>query len=107
MITPEEIKRLFELSRIEASREELEKFPKELDAIFSYIEKLKSAPPRLASSEARPLGDLPPTLSFVAETTEFRKDGAYPLDATDVEFLKNSFPEREGDYLKTKKVFEG
>ena len=97
MITPEEVKRLFELSRIEASREELERFPKELDAILKYVEKLKSAP----------LGDLPPTLSFVAETTEFRKDGAYPLDAADVEFLKTSFPEREGDYLKTKKVFEG
>jgi|SRR3989344_1322749 len=91
------VKRLFELSRIEASREELEKFPKELDAILEYVATLKKAP----------LGNLPPTLSFVAETTEFRKDGAYSLDAADVEFLKNSFPEREGDYLKTKKVFEG
>ncbi|MBI4121615.1 MAG: aspartyl/glutamyl-tRNA amidotransferase subunit C [Candidatus Ryanbacteria bacterium] len=89
------VKHLFDLARIDASEEELAKFPKELDAILEYVAMLKKAP----------LDGLPPTLSFAPDTKELRRDEVSALDAADIAFLKKSFPEREMDYLKTKKVF--
>ena len=95
MITPEEVKKLFALARVEATPEELERLPKEISDILAYIDKLKSAP----------LGELPPTLSFAPTLKELRFDEIVSQDAVAVESLKKQFPEISGDYLKTKKVF--
>ncbi len=96
MLTPKEVKHLFDLARIEVSKAELEQFPKELNAIFSYIEELKKAPVEGVS----------PTLSFAPVLSELREDEARSMEGSDVEFLVHSFPESKNGYLKTKKVFE-
>ena len=92
MISPEEVKKLFELARIEASAEELQKFPKELDAILGYIKILTETP----------LGDVAPTISFTGKNVPLRADESI----APVKELKNQFPETENGYLKTKKVSE-
>jgi len=94
-MTPDEVKKLFALARVEATAEELERLPKEISDILTYIDKLKSAP----------LGELPPTLSFAPSLEELRPDEVVSQDAADNAALKAQFPEASGDYLKTKKVF--
>ena|SRR3989344_9566816 len=96
MITPEEVKKLFLLSRIEAGAIELEQFPRELNSIFGYVEQLKNAS----------VGETLPTLSFVSILPELRKDLPAAQDAVDTEGLKRSFPESKDGFLQTKKVFE-
>ncbi len=91
MVTPEEVKKLFELARIEASPEELEKFPKEIDAILGYVKILAEAP----------LADIAPTISFASGKTPLRSDAVI----TSSQARKIQFPAMQEGYLKTKKVF--
>ena len=95
MLNRDEVKHLFDLARIKASAVELEKLPGELDSILAYVHKLSDAP----------IGDIPPTLSFAPALKELRRDVATALPESDTNMLRGSFPEREGDFLKTKKVF--
>lgn len=97
MITPEEVKRLFELARIEASAEELAKFPAELDSILEYVAQLSSAD----------VANVSPTLSFAAPESTFREDAAFEPLVQEQTALTDQFPDEENGYLKTKKVFGG
>lgn len=95
MLNRDEVEHLFELARIKASDEELEKLPGELDSILAYAHKLSDAP----------IGDIPPTLSFAPSLKELRRDVETTPPESDTEMLRSSFPEREGRFLRTKKVF--
>lgn len=95
MLNSDEVKRLFELARIHASPEEMEKLPRELDSILMYFKTLSDAP----------LGDAPPTLSFAPAMKELRLDREVVPKATDTDILRASFPERERNFLKTQRVF--
>jgi aspartyl/glutamyl-tRNA(Asn/Gln) amidotransferase C subunit len=95
MITPEEIKKLFELSRIEPSEEDLTTLPKDLDAILEYIKTLQSVD----------LKDVAPTLSMAGEV-KLRSDEVRANAPGDVELITKQFPDSENGYLRTKKVFE-
>lgn len=90
MITPEEIKKLFELAKIEATPEELEKFPREIDAILAYVKKLSDAP----------VDNISPTLSMVPDALLRQDEARQPGK----DFIK-SFPASRKGYLETKKVF--
>lgn len=86
-----DVEKLFELAKIEIEKEDLEKFPHELNSILGYVSKLKEAS----------LGGIPPLLSLVPENNMIRKDVP-----TDTQFEgREQFPESEEGYLKTKKVF--
>ncbi|MEK7643654.1 MAG: Asp-tRNA(Asn)/Glu-tRNA(Gln) amidotransferase subunit GatC [Patescibacteria group bacterium] len=97
MITPEDVKRLFELAKIEVTEEELARFPKEIDAILEYIRKLQSAP----------LGEVSPTISFAPEDRALRVDANSVENAKRTDALRDAFPESFEHYLKVKKVFGG
>lgn len=95
MISPEDMKRLFELARIEPTREELERLPKDVVSILEYVQRLQSGD----------LAEASPTLSM-AKRTDLRADEAHPGTAADVELVTSQFPSQENGYLKTNKVFE-
>lgn len=95
MLRADEVKKLFELARIQASPDEMEKLPRELDSILMYFKMLSDAP----------LGDAPPTLSFAPAMKELRLDEEVLPEKADTDILRASFPEREDNFLKTKKVF--
>lgn len=95
MLNRDEVEHLFELARIKVSAVELEKLPGELDSILAYARKLSDAP----------IGDIPPTLSFAPALKELRHDVETTPSESDADMLRESFPEREGRFLKTKKVF--
>ena len=95
MITPDDVRHLFELAKVEASEEELKRFPREINSILEYIEMLRQAP----------LGYVSQTLSFAPEHGDLRNDAAHAQSPDMVTELKNAFPSVANDYLKTKKVF--
>lgn len=90
-----DIGKLFKLARIEINSQELEKFPKELEAILEYVAILKKAP----------LGAVTPTLSMAPNANVLRPDTAPSADPEITKILRKAFPRSDGDYVKTKKVF--
>ncbi len=93
MISKETIKDLADLARIEIDEKEAEKLAGEIDAILEYVGQVKSI-----------AGDAKEGVEFGAVKNVFREDveptesGAYSKELT------AEFPEREGDYLKVKKI---
>lgn len=93
MITKDEIKRLFELARIEYTQEDLEKFPLEINAILEYVAQLSSV-------------ELPAEAgATTVNTNELRADEVQGAGEKTLSLIKGAFPAREDDKLKTKKVF--
>lgn len=96
MITPEEVARLFELSKMSPTPEELETFPKEIDAILSYVKVLHHAPTR----------DTAPIISFAPKYPLLRADDVITREESDRDALKEQFPASKDGYVKTKNVFD-
>jgi aspartyl-tRNA(Asn)/glutamyl-tRNA(Gln) amidotransferase subunit C len=95
-MTREEIKKLAELSRIELTEAEIEKFTTELSAILSYV----SAVQELA-------GDEVPTEPVLGDRYNvFRQDAI--TEGTDeyTADLLAEMPATEGRYLKVKKILQ-
>jgi aspartyl-tRNA(Asn)/glutamyl-tRNA(Gln) amidotransferase subunit C len=90
-----DIEKLFELAKIKVTSEELERFPREFNAILEYAKKLKEAP----------LGALPPTLSMAPRKNVFREDESRDPENEMTALLVDQFPELKEGYLKTKNVF--
>lgn len=92
-MTKEEILHLGSLSRIRLSDGEVEKFHQEIEAILGYVGKVKEI---AAAAEADP--------AVGAVHNVFRADkvtnepGSFSAD------LIAAFPDREGNYLKVKKI---
>lgn len=93
MISEDDIKKLFELAKIEATEDELKKFPKEVGSILEYVATLSKVALPEASSDAHDI------------TNNFREDEVSPSSFAEREKIKGSFPENERGFLKTKKVF--
>ncbi len=99
MISSEEIKKLGLLARIEISAREEKELQKELEAILSYVSKLKEAPPSPRLRRASPSGaekeisddfdgDAPKILNV------FRKD----------EPLEDKSEIKKGEYIKVRYI---
>lgn len=93
MISEDDIKKLFELAKIEATEEELKKFPKEVNSILEYVATLS----QVALPDALDNGE--------GVINNFREDEALPGSSAQRERIKGAFPESERGLLKTKKVF--
>lgn len=91
MITKEDIKKLADLSRIEISDGEAESLTPEIDSILGYVSKIKDA-----------VGDIeknvPKHHNIMREDVSTNEGGQY------TEVLLDSAPEREGEYVKVKKI---
>jgi aspartyl-tRNA(Asn)/glutamyl-tRNA(Gln) amidotransferase subunit C len=89
------IEKLFELTKVDVTPEELERFPREIDAILAYVAELQRAD----------VGEAPPMLSMAPAANVLRSDEAVAADEKTRENITRQFPDSEKGFLKTKKVF--
>ncbi len=92
MITPNELKHIAKLARIEIPEKDLDKFRSDLDKILEYIEALKT----VNTDGVEPLA------SVTGQENTFRKDEAEKSELSD-DILKNA-PDTAGRFIRVKKV---
>ncbi|MBN2093787.1 MAG: Asp-tRNA(Asn)/Glu-tRNA(Gln) amidotransferase subunit GatC [Candidatus Zambryskibacteria bacterium] len=92
-ISKEDIKKLADLARIEMTEKEIEKLSTEIDDILDYIGQIshftKASRDEFDENQIRNV---------------MREDESDPEKPDSREELIGEFPEREGDYLKVKKI---
>ncbi|MES2213568.1 MAG: Asp-tRNA(Asn)/Glu-tRNA(Gln) amidotransferase subunit GatC [Patescibacteria group bacterium] len=91
MITTDEIKHLAELARMELSPGEIEGLTGQIDSILGYVGQIKNATGDMVQ-------ELPPLRNVMREDVVTNASREYTED-----ILANT-PNREGDYLKVKKI---
>lgn len=92
-MTKEEILHLGTLSRIKLTDAEADKLNTEIDSILEYVSQVNEI---VADSElTKTVG---PVFNVFREDEVTNEPGEYTKD------LVEAFPEREGDYLKVKKI---
>lgn len=92
MTTPDEVKKLAALARIEVSDADTAAFAKDFDGILAYVGQLE------ALEVPEGAGARPPVRNVL------RKDGDHHEKGAFTERLVGQFPERDGDYLKVKQI---
>lgn len=92
-MTKEEILHLGNLSRIKLSEQEAEKFVLEIDSILDYVGEVKKIA-SAADSTSKP----------VVVRNVFREDVVTNDSGSYTKELVEAFPEKEGNYLKVKKI---
>lgn len=90
----DKVLKLAELSRIEIKGEEAEGLSHEFDSILGYVSEVKKA---VGSDLASGVADFP-TKNVMRADNESHEPGIY------TEALLSQAPEREGNYLKVKKI---
>lgn len=93
MVTPDEVKKLAALARVNVSDEELPKFVKEFEAILEYVGQLDTL--ELPKS---PKGVVPPLRNV------FREDGTPHEKGKYTPKIVEQFPAKEGDALSVKQI---
>ena len=91
-LTPEQVKKIARLARLDLSEAEVKKFSTQLSAILEFVEKLKSLD----------VEKIEPTAHAISVPTPFRKDEIREFKDQE-EVLKQS-PDREGDFFRVPKV---
>ena len=92
-LTREDILKLARLARLDLSDEEIEQFPKELNAILHYVEQLQGAD----------VTGLEPTNQVTGLTNVSRKDEVIDYGYAPKELLKN-VPNVLDDHIKVKRM---
>lgn len=92
-MTKEEIEHLAELSRIALSENEKERLRKEVDEILGYVDQVKEL-----TSDSSPEPKTGPHFNVFREDGHPHESGIYSED------ILNSVPERDGKYIKVKKI---
>ncbi len=95
MITPVEIEKLAQLSRIKLTDDDTKSLVKEFDSILGYIDQLKKVTVSL-DSEGR----------VGAVKNIMRPDVVEDVTQEDRRRLLDEIPHREGDFVAVKKVIE-
>lgn len=96
MISKGDIKKLADLARIEIKEEEQEQLATQIDEILGYVGQVS----HVASQASAMRGGVDDTQiqNVMREDASPHEPGTYSRD------LINEFPEKEGDYLKVKKI---
>lgn len=103
MISTEEIKKLAELARIDVEPEEQQKLASEMDAILEYVGQIKSVTE--GESTGVPSTDQGEGDTIVRGEVNVMREDENPTEAgTHSQQLIAEFPNKEGDYLKVKKI---
>lgn len=92
MATPEDVKKLAALARIEIPDESLSAFTKEFDGVLAYVGTLDT----LALSHETP--------SAGAVRNVLREDDAPHAPGAYTEKIAEQFPKREGNHLSVKQI---
>ena len=95
-ISPKIIEDIAKLARLELSEEEKKMYATQLSAVFSYIEQLNEVD----------TDGVPETCQVTGLMDVTRADVAVPADSAVKKKLLAQFPERVGDLLQVKAVFE-
>jgi aspartyl-tRNA(Asn)/glutamyl-tRNA(Gln) amidotransferase subunit C len=93
-ITPEDVRRVAELARLELSAEEVRRFAGELGAILDYVAKLAELD----------VSDVPPTANAFDVGDAFRDDEV--TNVPDTERLLANAPDRWQDFFRVPKIIE-
>ena len=93
MISKQDVEKLAQLSRLALTEEEKAKFQGEIEAILGYVGKVKD------------MADAAPMPSF-AQINNLREDAVLHKTGEYTEKLLSEAPEREGDFVKVKKILE-
>lgn len=100
MLTPEEVAHIARLARVRLTGAEVEKFRKELSAILEFVKKLNEVD----------VGGVPPASHITGLGNVLRSDEPSCIPerggAGRRERLLDQAPDREGDYVRVKAVFE-
>jgi aspartyl-tRNA(Asn)/glutamyl-tRNA(Gln) amidotransferase subunit C len=94
-LTPQDVLKLARLSRLRLSKEEIERFTSELSAILKYVEQLSAVDTK----------NLEPTSQVTGLTNVLRADEIIDYGESSEALLKNA-PDRDGNYIKVKRVLE-
>jgi aspartyl-tRNA(Asn)/glutamyl-tRNA(Gln) amidotransferase subunit C len=92
----EELENVASLARIYIDNKEKEKYLKDINKMFDYIEILQE-PGKL---------DLPPTTHVTSLRNVWREDDVNPCSKDTQEMIFKGAPETEGSFYKVKKVVE-
>jgi aspartyl-tRNA(Asn)/glutamyl-tRNA(Gln) amidotransferase subunit C len=95
-LSKEDVLHIASLARLDLTEAEVEKLQTQLSAIIDYIGQL---------SEVDTTG-IEPTAQVTGLVNHVRQDQALPIDEPTRERLLQAFPEKDGDYIKVKAVFE-
>ncbi len=95
-LSKDEVKHIAELARLDLSEEEVVRYQGELSRILDYISQLE---------EVNADG-VEPTAQVTGLVNRLREDVAVSSDAATRQRLLDAAPERDGDYIKVKAVFE-
>lgn len=95
MITKEEILKLAALARINIPDAQVEKVRKDFDTILAYVKKINEAGAKINADE---ISDLHIVRSILREDGNAHESGIY------TETLLAAAPEREGNFVKVKKI---
>lgn len=92
MITEDEVRKLAELARLKLSDTEIEELQKDFSKILEYVSQVQE----VATEEIQPEVGVP--YNLMREDDEPHESGKHSKDLID------QFPEKDGDYLKVKKI---
>lgn len=90
----EDLEKLAKLSRLELEQGELDGFARDFDSILEYVSEIKEA---VSGKEVREDG-------FIQNV--FRADSNEHAPGTHTEALLKNAPDKSGDYVKVRQVFE-
>ncbi len=94
MIEKNDIEHIADLSRINLTDAEKEKFQKDIDEILIYVEKLKQLN----------LDDIEPMNHLIGKDSTLREDYSEDSDSRDA--IIELFPEKEKNFLKVKSILQ-
>ena len=94
-LSKSEVEHIANLARIKLSKQEVEKFQKQLSVILDYIEKLGEIDTT----------DVEPTAQVTGLENVLREDKLVKCNEQTRKEILNNFPDHEDDYLRVPKVF--
>lgn len=95
-LSKDEIQHIAKLARLELSDEELEKYGGQLSAVLNYIDQLKEVD----------VSGVEPTARVTGLENVLRDDKIKNWDEREIEAALKDAPEREGRFIKVKRVIE-
>ena len=95
-LSKQEIQHIAKLARLELTDEELEKYGGQLSAVLNYIDQLKEVDVK----------GVEPTAQVTGMENVLREDEARDWDKKEIEEALADAPEREGRFIKVKRVIE-
>ena len=91
-ITPEDVRKVAKLARLELPENEIEEYTDQLEKILGYVAQL----------EQIETGGIEPTTRAVEVSNVVREDIVQPTEIR--EEILNQIPNKEGDYIRVPKI---